>query len=419
MVTGGALSWGELLEEACKKLGVDYRNIIKDGMSYPERATEICNEISIKMKKSYRDAVNELKNAIADLTNWYPQRTKIETFSGYLNALCPSCIITTNYDLVVESLLLGKSFPLGPSDQLVYPRGVVPVFHLHGIRTNPAEIIITQEDYIALFRPNEYRQHKLPLIVKESTVLFLGYGLGDVNVLTALDWSRNVFNDGRNNYPHEVIQVLRKTKPVEHPYRDKNDILLFEVDEIEKFFSDFSKIRSEEIDKEEIEKKNRQELLEKLKVADQGTVEKFLDNYEFRKGIIKQLASFPNHLAAGFISFFERCINETYERARPRNAFEAYDQRLTIILDVLTGFDVDNIPPALFQIAAYSLEMVSYFVGRNKGQSFSAAATWERRKHQLSSNMVKDLFNYSKRYNYIDLSSLITPLNQSLLAKEK
>jgi len=48
--------------------------------------------------------------------------------------------------------------------------------------------IIVQEDYVGQFRPTEYRQIKMALMIKESTMLIIGYGLGDVNVLTALDW---------------------------------------------------------------------------------------------------------------------------------------------------------------------------------------------------------------------------------------
>ncbi len=51
---------------------------------------------------------------------------------------------------------------------------------MHGIRTSPNSIIISQEDYISLFRPNQYRQQKLSLSIKESTTLIIGYGLGDV-----------------------------------------------------------------------------------------------------------------------------------------------------------------------------------------------------------------------------------------------
>ena len=59
-----------------------------------------------------------------------------------------------------------------------------------------------------LFRPSQYRQIRLALTIKESTTCLLGYSLGDVNVLTALDWSKNVFRESKGNYPHEVVQIL-------------------------------------------------------------------------------------------------------------------------------------------------------------------------------------------------------------------
>ncbi len=142
---------------------------------------------------SFNASLQELKQEIAALTSWYPTDEQREKYSKYLEAFEPSWIVTTNYDLVIETLLTGRSTALGPNDPLSAPKGVVPVFHLHGVRTNPEEIIIAQEDYITLFRPGEYRQMKLALTIKESTTLLLGYALGDVNVLTALDWSRNVF----------------------------------------------------------------------------------------------------------------------------------------------------------------------------------------------------------------------------------
>jgi hypothetical protein len=40
-----ALSWGELLEQAAKKLDVDYDEIWKTGVSYPEIASSICKKI--------------------------------------------------------------------------------------------------------------------------------------------------------------------------------------------------------------------------------------------------------------------------------------------------------------------------------------------------------------------------------------
>jgi hypothetical protein len=235
-----ALSWGKLLEKASEKLGVDYGAIWKTGVGYPEIASSICKAHAENEKCDYAQSLSQLKRTIAALTSWYPDKQKREGFSKYLEHLSPSWIITTNFDMVIESLLTGRSIPLGPNDSLSSPTGVIPVFHLHGVRTNPEEIIISQEDYVPLFRPSEYRQIKLALTIRESTTLLVGYGLGDVNVLTALDWSKSVFNGGEATYPNDVIQLLRKNSPHEKPYRDKNGIVIVEAENISDFFEEFT-----------------------------------------------------------------------------------------------------------------------------------------------------------------------------------
>ena len=173
-----ALSWGELLNQASTSMGIKYDEVEKEGIGFPDIASIICKEYSLINKITYEQSLSKLKQEISALTTWYPDKEQREKYSNYLNCLSPSWIITTNYDLVIEGLLTGKSIPLGPNDSLSSPKGVIPVFHLHGRRTNPEEIIIAQEDYIALFRPTEYRQIKLALTIKESTTLLLGYGLG-------------------------------------------------------------------------------------------------------------------------------------------------------------------------------------------------------------------------------------------------
>jgi hypothetical protein len=152
-----ALSWGELLNIVCSQMDIDYPAINKEGIGFPQIASEICLIISRTAHIDYKEAQSRLKREIAKLTCWYPGVEKCEEFVRYFDSLSPAWIITTNYDLVIESILTGKSILLGPEDQLTYPKGIIPVYHLHGIRTNPEEIVISQEDYIALFRPYVYR----------------------------------------------------------------------------------------------------------------------------------------------------------------------------------------------------------------------------------------------------------------------
>lgn len=405
-----ALSWGELLKEASKKMGVNYEEICKEGIGFPEVASIICKKYSQENKCEYKQALTKLKYEISALTSWYPDKVKREKFSKYLNFLSPSWIITTNYDLIIESLLIGNSIPLGPNDSLSSPEGVIPVFHLHGLRTNPEEIIIAQEDYVSLFRPSEYRQIKLALTIKESTTLLLGYGLGDVNVLTALDWSKNVFNNKESNYPHDVIQVIRNQFPKNEPYRDQNGILIIETSDLSSFFDEFIAVREKNILEEDNTKNELNLLAKKLENPDAEMIEKFIDDITFRKDILDRLSNFSIHLVSGFVSFLDKCIDETWERSSESGAFQGYNQNLIIILDILISFELSKFPPALFQTVAYGLHRVSYYVGDARGQAYAAKKTWDKRKEDINKEIVSELRSMAKQHNYGNLNILIKDL---------
>lgn len=402
-----ALSWGDLLERISGKLGVDYEAICKVGVSYPDIASAICKVHSEANRCDYEHSLSQLKREIAALTSWYPEKEKRARFSKYLEHLSPSWIITTNYDLVIESLLTGKSIPLGPNDSLSSQKDVVPVFHLHGMRTNPGEIIIAQEDYVTLFRPSEYRQIKLALTIKESTTVLLGYGLGDVNVLTALDWSKNVFKGGQANYPNGVVQVLRKDKPREEPYRDKNGIVILETADLSDFFEEFIKIRVDLVKKEKEDSDRLREIAATLDNPDTAMIDKFIDDPKFREDMLRNLSQFSIHLISGFVSFLDKCIDKAFERSRPYKAFEGYNQSLILILDILTAFPLGKFPPALLQTAVYGLQRVGYYVGKELGKSYAAQDTWNNRKGELTAEMVNELKSIAEQYNYEWVEQLV------------
>jgi hypothetical protein len=281
------------------------------------------------------------------------------------------------------------------------------VFHLHGARTRPNEIIISQGDYVALFRPSEYRQVKLALMIKESTTLFLGYGLGDVNVLTALDWSRNVFKGEHGDYPSDVVQVYYDRKPRRSPYRDKDGIVIVETANLSDFFKEFADARSAQKQYEKKEREDLKKLASKLSSAESSRVERFIDDAAYRAKVLKLVVKFSIYLVADFISFFDKCVAETWKRSNPPGAFEGYNQNLIIILDTLTAFDFERFPPALFQTAAESLQRVAGLVGGKRGQSYSANTTWENRRGELSTEIVSELSSVAKQYAYGDLRELL------------
>jgi hypothetical protein len=405
---GSALSWGELVESCAEEMGIDYENEVgKEGVGYPQIATNLCELHSSKTGGSYQESLKILKQKICELTSLYPTREARAIYSEYIRSFNPSWIITTNYDLVIESLLTGKAVTLSPTDQLIAASGLIPVFHLHGVRSNPNDLVISQEDYVSLFRPNEYRQIKLALTIKESTVLLFGYGLGDVNVLTALDWSKNVFEGQESNYPQDIVQIVRSHKPNENPYRDKNGIVILETVALLNFFAEFKEVRGELLKKEEEELANLEALSEALNDSEDSQIEKFIDDEAFRIELLQKLSEFPTHLISSFETFLDKCIEETWKRSEPYGAFRGYAQNLTIILDILQSFPLNKMPPALFEILANALNSVGRYVGYNLGESRAAARIWDERKETLSGELTEELRQFASKRNGYNLKRLL------------
>lgn len=402
-----ALSWGKLIHKAAQELSVNFEEIEKEGASYPEIASSICHKHAKERSLSYENSVRKFKQIIANLTSWYPEKSARIKYSKYLDKLDPAWIITTNYDLIIECILTGRGYSLTPDDQMVAPQGLIPVYHLHGIRTNPDSIVITQEDYTSLFRPNQYRQQKLPLTLKESVTLLIGYNLGDINVLTAVDWSRNVFSDPKVAYPQDIIQFYYTKTPKDKPYRDYNNIIIVEFNSLSILLENLS----EAIKKNNVEFEKRKKQLEKvnnlLQSPSDQVVDQFIDDERFRLSILKLLKDNDSFLINGFLELFAKSIDETRERAKPWRAFHAYNENLKILLDTLDNIDIKAMPPALVEQIAHNLNIVAYYIGTASGQSFEANETWNKRKRFLKSDTITELSNIARAREYVKLKILL------------
>jgi hypothetical protein len=348
-----------------------------------------------------------LKRALSAATAWYPSEPARSEYSGYLKELAPSWIVTTNYDQVLECLLPGTSLSLGPDDSFSSPKGIIPIFHLHGVRTRPNGLIIAQEDYVRLFRPSQYRQIRLAMTIKESTTCLLGYGLGDVNVLTALDWSKNVFKESKGNYPHEVIQIIRQKNPKSEPYRLGNRIIVVETNEIAEFCKEYaaaSVVLSEK-------RKRRQARLEKIrkifKLSDSEDVSRFIEDREWRGSILKVLGRYSIDTVAEFEAFLAEALKESRRRSGQTGAFGEYAKNLHITLDLLTAFKCKDFPPALLAATVRNFDRLAAYIGDGPGFSWSAKNVWDERKSELPEAMVTELRIIARQNLHTTLQQLL------------
>ena len=261
---------------------------------------------------------------------------------------------------------------------------------------------------MALFRPSQYRQIKLALTIKESTTCFLGYGLGDVNVLTALDWSKNVFNEKHGNYPHEVIQILRNDKdPKKDPYRSNEGIIVLETATLPSFFAEYLAASVP------LRKKRRTRLgyvvraAKLFGAAEPKKIEQFIDDETWRRRILAMSIDFGADVFAEFEVFLTSCFEESKRRSAKGGAFSEYALDLKITLDILLAFPLPDFPPALLFLAAKNLNRIAPFIGSDVGYSWSAARVWNERKVSLSSGILEELRVISRQYRLGSLRKLI------------
>ncbi len=148
-------------------------------------------------------------------------------------------------------------------------------------------------------------------------------------------------------------------------------------------------------------------LATELDDPDSKMIEQFIDDAALRDQMLNVLSKFSIHLISGFVTFLNRCIDETWARSSSYGAFEGYNQNLKIILDILTAFPIHKFPPALFQTVAYALHRVSPFVGPSAGQSWSAHNTWVSRRGELTKETLAELRSLAVQHKYSNLELLL------------
>jgi hypothetical protein len=162
-----------------------------------------------------------------------------------LSSLRP-VFVTTNYDkwldeagpedLSTEVKVGGEAEPAkGPgrrpkyylsehlSSALLTERGAV--IHLHGSYTDPCSMVVSLKDYIAHYADLRV-QAFLSAMFKNHTVLFVGYGLAELEVLDHIIRSNESLRTGTAEPRHFLLYAHRSTESVqtrfiEHFFRDQ------------------------------------------------------------------------------------------------------------------------------------------------------------------------------------------------------
>ena len=96
-------------------------------------------------------------------------------------------VITTNWDLLLESLFPTYKVYIGQSNLLFSnPQKIAEIYKIHGCSSDPKSLVLTKDDYEEFKNKNSYLASKLLSIFLEHPVFFMGYSLNDENIASIL-----------------------------------------------------------------------------------------------------------------------------------------------------------------------------------------------------------------------------------------
>lgn len=127
-----------------------------------------------------------------DLVKHFQDRREGNSIYKALNDIGSVCV-TTNYDELLaprfKETADGSTTPIAGARILeqskIYPHNLDDpgtVIHLHGAISNPGTMVVTTEDYLKHY-DNEHVQVFLDALFTRKTVVFVGYGLDEAEIL--------------------------------------------------------------------------------------------------------------------------------------------------------------------------------------------------------------------------------------------
>jgi hypothetical protein len=223
-----APSWLELLIDLATRLD-DKKgtltdklfNTESDGRKSSKYDPYVCAQI---LELEYRKRKEDIREAVvAVLDERINSRTidskKVTALAKFFEAHPDENLVTTNYDTLLSDHVLAGRFSRVFVEGSTVPKANIGtnIFHLHGCISDPQSIVLTINDYFKFQHRDTYLSRKFFTLLQETTVVIMGYSLGDFNL-------NSIFNEA---------QVSRAVS------LRKSDIYLIARDSVDRTITDF------------------------------------------------------------------------------------------------------------------------------------------------------------------------------------
>lgn len=427
LTLGRSPSWGQLLQSVALDLGLsdplrDPASVL--GSSFPKIATQMVTEIEPTLPAFFRgdsvlrrnEAIRRLKLEVSRKTALVADPAALAMAQTLLRALQPAWVVTTNYDFLVENSL-DHPETLLPDQTIRARRGMVPVVHIHGHVVNPSSIVIAEEDYAQALNPTDYRHVRLGLLFAESTTLMIGYSLGDVNVQTALQYSRRYRNPSEEMHPADLGDLVfahRTPAPEAEPRLGAWGEVIVDATESFALLAEIVAARAPLADYWERVKTFAAGL-----ASQPGATNFFVNDPAWRKSFIEGVRLVPAALGAGgTVQFVQQALSELSRRATSSGGWPHYTTWLNVVLDVMEQWPLGTMPPQLFEYIAKELQDISSLIEPNGntsilGYAWAATTLWHNRKATVFGTrreLLRALRTFAERERATKLLGILPPL---------
>lgn len=248
-------------------------------------------------------------------------------------------IITTNYDDMIEHLLSeqNKSADIfvGSSGFFRETTGWGELYKIHGTNSDPASIVITDDDYQKFDSNSLLLNAKLLTSLVDSPILFLGYSMTDENV-------RSLLHTYANNLPTDVSKNSDRITIVE--YKPGESAVLENVEHDPVLGINYTRVQTD----------NYTELFSEISEINQGVSPAYVRKYQQELKQIIEVKGREGKLDT-FLTYANN-IDDMPEEQRLKNTAIAIGDRANLfviptLVDYLTDYlsEEDNTP---IQVAA-------------------------------------------------------------------
>lgn len=259
-------SWGELLEEIRATLGdscpvekyIDPKITPPDFPGYAEKMAKDVKDAwwnSDRYSYIYRDDVNRkiaagdygpLKQvachilsdglSFQDILNGnfpekaldYENQENLSKELELFQKINSPCLITTNYDSLIENLL-GYNVFVGQDDLILsHTQGVGEIYKIHGDVNTPNSIVLTKSDYDRFKAHDKYLHAKILTIFAENPIVFLGYGFNDKNIQEIIGGIVDCIGGNQEKYNSfsNRMYIVDRPRPESRPRIEVGEISL-------------------------------------------------------------------------------------------------------------------------------------------------------------------------------------------------